>query len=498
MMRKLLLGLLIISANSILASHTVGGQLTYEHDHDTFYTLKLYVVHDSKSPVPANPSVPVCITNPCAPVSSFQVTLDSVSVAGTPYSNGGVYLPGADLCVSDSSAVRYYIYYYENTVDLGPYCANITMEWEAECCRTHVDNLASISGTNNLITARLNNTLGPNSLPEYSIIELMRPICRNRVTYYDAFINEPDGDSLYFYKSPVYTGQCGIGQPMDFNAGYSVSDPVLSYDGYHLNNSTGVIDFSPIASEKRSSVGIVIEEYRFHPITRQPVLIGSFITDFVHHIVDYCSNEAEHWGFDKDTLVISCGDSIIPITFTKPVVHTTIDPTDFRLIGPNSVAVPVIDVSTTSSKVYSDRAYLKLFNPLLDSGVFALTIKTGMDGNSLTNVCGSDISDSILYIHINGRCNIGLQESTTLHDFKLYPNPASGLLTLSGIQKGSEIAIMDLRGSVLASYRHDFEKSTPHVLHIDKLQEGIYIVKVTGPYGQSSLQKLVKSSSLIQ
>ena len=41
MMRKLLLGLLIISANSILASHTVGGQLTYAHDHDTFYTLKL-------------------------------------------------------------------------------------------------------------------------------------------------------------------------------------------------------------------------------------------------------------------------------------------------------------------------------------------------------------------------------------------------------------------------------------------------------------------------
>jgi hypothetical protein len=59
-------------------------------------------------------------------------------------------------------------------------------------------------------------------------------------------------------------------------------------------------------------------------------------------------------------------------------------------------------------------------------------------------------------------------------NFNVYPNPASGAVTISGLPANSEIQISDLSGEVLLSEKTG---SNPAAIDVQRLPQGIYLLR---------------------
>jgi len=98
-----------------------------------------------------------------------------------------------------------------------------------------------------------------------------------------------------------------------------------------------------------------------------------------------------------------CFDSVITIEFNNNVRCASVDPTDFRLVGPDGISRPVVAVETNCQFLVSRVLDLKLDKPLDIDGNYVLQLRRGNDGNTLTNECGIELSEFYtLLIPVNG------------------------------------------------------------------------------------------------
>jgi PKD repeat protein len=84
-------------------------------------------------------------------------------------------------------------------------------------------------------------------------------------------------------------------------------------------------------------------------------------------------------------------------------------------------------------------------------------------------------------------CNTGIADNTALNDFELFPNPAvSEIKVVAAV--GTSIRLMTMSG-VSIPVRISTSKDV-HILHVDELTEGIYIVQLSTPEGMVTNKKI--------
>ncbi len=392
----------------------------------------------------------VCITSSCFP--NVNVTLNRImpppGQASPGDNNGGWIVPGLDECASagDPSYKDLSIHKFSGFTSLPGTCGDFKFTANAICCRDASTNLAA--SPNMYLEAGLNNTLGESSSPEIQA-PAGKAFCLTQpgakpFQFIQAAI-DADGDSiLYRFGQPQSGVQCGPGTNIAFSPGYTVNAPFPSSTGIVIDQSSGIFTFSP-NQQGSYVVKIIVEDWRFDPITLQWLNIGESVREIQIPVTANC-NPASADGprlsltsatnnaaiqnfpiadidsmkaaynmrvfFGEDSLPANnpsiyqipifqgyqCFDSIVSIEFSNNIRCSSVDPTDFRLIGPDGVARPVVQVETNCQFLVSRNLDLILNQPLDIDGNYVLQIRRGNDGTTLLNECGIELSEFYTFI----------------------------------------------------------------------------------------------------
>jgi gliding motility-associated-like protein len=442
----LLFGALI----SVKASHYAGVEIAYKHISGNDYCVYLFVIRDQSGSNAINNDL--CVRSSCFP--------NEISVAMTPY-NDSVYQPGpggiapvvdqgacADGTNNNGAIVSYEVRVFEGCVTLPGQCADWTFEYNGYARNPAIDNIQN-PGTSSLFgQALLNNQIGPNTSP-YFIKPAAKRFCvsqpGSRPFIWSQAAVEPDGDSVYYDFALPREGGTGTGcqnnvSNIPFTAGYSRTQPMTTLSGINIDHKTGTFTFSP-SQQETVVLSIIVEEWRFNNTTLLFELVGTAIREMQVSILQNCSNAVDNGptiatsqsGFSVGTVTMdslrnfvdgvvnngfsgingngdslvnvpiidyNCNDDAIYLKFDRKVQCSSIDPTDFRVIGPDGVSRPVEDVQTNCSAVNvdTDEMFLSLHQSLDINGIYALYIKRGNDGNTLINECGFELVDKFFML----------------------------------------------------------------------------------------------------
>lgn len=202
------------------------------------------------SPVSAWTSVVITEITPLCPTAVSNCTSGSSSLYGTRQ------------------------YYYSRDYDIcnaSPCVYDLT--WET-CCRS-ASNTSFINPGSYSLSARNNivNTAiaGCNNSPVYN----QHPFfvhCLGQSGTFDFGAIDPDGDSLVYSLSNVYTS---FGNPVTYNNNYSPTSPLGPNWIVRLDSQTGLLEIDPTPSSYEiAAIGIKVDEYR------NGVLIASHLRDF--------------------------------------------------------------------------------------------------------------------------------------------------------------------------------------------------------------------------
>ena len=83
----------------------------------------------------------------------------------------------------------------------------------------------------------------------------------------------------------------------------------------------------------------------------------------------------------------------MPFKLDVALLKSSIDPTDFRLIGPDSVPVPIVAANYSGTGLFTDSLELVLHQAFNQEGNYLLQLRQGNDGNVLITQCGGELSE---------------------------------------------------------------------------------------------------------
>jgi gliding motility-associated-like protein len=438
---------LLTIPKNIYAGHYSSGEVFYKYIGDSTGVANQYRVfvrwyrNNQGIPIPLTPQ-DICITSSCGP--NITATLPKILATGanlSPGDNaGGWVVPGLDECANslDPEFKDLSMHKYEGNVILPP-CSNYKITVSAVCCRDNSTNLAA--APNMYIEVDLNNTMGHNSSPQIiapagKAFCLTQPGQKPFVFAQGAL--EVDGDSLvYTFANPQSGNTCGPGNNIPLVGGYTISNPIPSSTGIVVDQKLGTFTFSP--SQQGSYVmKIDVKEYRFDSLSLQWLYIGNMVREIQIPVTASCNPLAQDgpkieitgsgtslYNFlnaERDSMktaynlsVIkgadslgtgpakiiqmpvyngySCFDTVVSLDFDNNVRCSSIDPTDFRLIGPDGVARPIVGFSDNCNFSNTRKIDLQLYEPLDVDGNYLLQVRRGNDGNTLTNECGYELTE---------------------------------------------------------------------------------------------------------
>ncbi len=269
------LGLTVLTFNSVYASHVRGADITYTHVSGNTFLFKLVVYRDCAGiNVGSSQTVNFQSTN-CGQLFSQTFTQDSVvdvSQVCAGYSttcNGGT-LPGTQA------------FYYSATVTMPAQCNDWQIYWSTCCRNSAITNLQNPGGAGIFVMITMDNLNAPtNSSPQFSAIPTPY-ICVGQNFSYNHGAYDPDSDSLVYTLAQPLEGTFPPGTPIAYNAGYSVNNPVIA-SVFNFNNATGEMCFTPTQADY-DVIAIQIDEYR------NGLLIGTYRREMQVVIQSSCSN----------------------------------------------------------------------------------------------------------------------------------------------------------------------------------------------------------------
>lgn len=431
------------------ATHVAGGEISYEHLGGMQYRVILVLYRDM-SPGTAGLGATASIQVRSSCFAQYNFTANRVNPPGaTPAGDGGVLTPGFDDCVTPGTPgyVPISMHYYVGTTTIPNLCADIRFSYST-CCRSGcIDNLAACAPFNcggncpdgTYVEAFLNNTNGHNTSPQFQTAAA-KAFCTNSYFVWAHPTVEPDGDSVkYDFTSPMEAGGAG-GVALPFAAGYSATNPITTAPGSGgivVNNQTGSFSFTTSNQQEICVVAIIVREYRYNTNLQAWEFVGSSMRDMQITVAATCAAAVREGpkiditrpGYGQDTIpndwkgqlagvkvsndsvmnpntgqydylvpvvAYQCGDSTITMYFDTDIQCESISPdgTDFRVIGPDSVARPVIGtIDNCSIDFTTNYVELQLYKPLTVNGLYTVYIKKGNDGNTLTNECGFELQE---------------------------------------------------------------------------------------------------------
>lgn len=131
------------------------------------------------------------------------------------------------------------------------------------------------------------------------------------------------------------------------------------------------------------------------------------------------------------------------------------------------------------------------FNPLLEwDSIPAVIPRLDENGNPIYNSQGNLVVDgnwSTLGWH-TCECSPLSVDGLNLDEIKLYPNPTTGVFTISGLDKVATIAVYNSLGQEVTTIKNN----TQSTVSFDLTEKaGIYMVTVTDHNGRSATQKVI-------
>ena len=425
------------------------------------YEVCVYFYRNNDFALIPNQPINICVSSSCYPDVTALLTKDlpppGQASPGDP--NGGWLVPGLDEC-ADASDPEYKdlsAHIWCGYVTIPGSCGDFEISAAAPCCRDVSDNLLNSNSRNMMITATLNNTLGENSSPQIQA-PAGKAFCLSQpgakpFEFIQAAI-DPDGDSIVYrfghpqestgFANCFTSAYCGASSDIPFAPGYTVNNPFPSSTGITIDQQTGIFRFSP-SQQGSYVVKIIVEDWRFDTIHLNWLNIGTTIREIQIPITANCnpassdgprlalgaaSNNASIQNFSQaqiDSMKTlynmlrfagddssgsgantiheipvfegyQCFDSIVSIEFDNNIRCSSVDPTDFRLIGPDGVARPIVEVETNCQFLVSRNLDLKLQQPLDIDGNYVLQIRRGNDGTTLTNECGIELAEFYTFL----------------------------------------------------------------------------------------------------
>lgn len=279
----LLLGALLFMSEPVSATHSMGGDITYECLGNNQYKVMLNFFRDCngvEAPTNCNNGRRFrIISAACGADFTACFSLESVEVI-TP-----ICASAPDVCNDPSGVYGVERYLFSKVIDLSAWAGCGTdwkFEWEL-CCRNNAITSLNNPGSRNLyLSATLDNTVVPcNESPRF----LNDPVtfgCVGQPIVYNHGVSDLDGDSLTFELAPA-RGNSGALIP--YSAGYTYLQPLVTNGGANavqLNPQTGTITCVP-SIQQFAVVSVLVKEYR------NGILIGTYIRD-VQFAIIACAN----------------------------------------------------------------------------------------------------------------------------------------------------------------------------------------------------------------
>jgi len=251
-MKKLILLLTLITTLglSTKASHSLGGEITYEWVSTSMYNVKLTLYTDCQVGAPAGANLSYSSASNCTPGGMIGLTLSSwkniSQVCDTmQLSCYGGTLPGVIKTE------------YTGVITALPPCSDWVLSYDICCRNTAPLNISSPGTTSMYIETNLDNSVILNDKsPTYA--DLPRwfiPV--NQTSYINAGAYDADGDSLYF---SLITPMGSNAAPVSFMPGYSVNQP-FGGNLTSINSQTGIITATPNVVGM-SLIAVKVDEYR--------------------------------------------------------------------------------------------------------------------------------------------------------------------------------------------------------------------------------------------
>lgn len=355
--------------------------------------------------------------------------------------------------------------------------SEIVSPWESSCNDT-VSPLVTMSnfGSGVLTSANINYQIDNGSISTFSWTGSLDPGKYVSVALPD--ISIPDG----FHQFTAYTSM-----PNGLPEGYNYNDTTKS--NFIVNTSASVITslYESFDSDVFPPEGWTLNSSAFDQWGQ---------TNLVRYSGDGCvaksnyddPNYASYYDLTLPKIHISAGtDAILGFTYAYAMSPGGFYDDTLQVLVSN-------DCGVTWEKFF-DKGGLTLITNSNVNGPFYPQSTDQWKGESiLIDAYPNDVL--IRFRAINGASNnlfiddvsvsliTSLEETTVTENYKVYPNPATDELTISGLPINSAIQITDLAGNLLMTRKSGNEITT---IDISKLPNGLYIIRTT-----MGVQKIVK------
>lgn len=504
-MKKLILAVtLLVSFNTLFASHMAGGEIWYEYagtaQHPNRYDVYVILYRDI-SGIPLCPSgncsIDVCITSSCFPTTTMTANLAPFTLmpgSDTTYGSypGSIVLPNSIKCVNANSPNLVFteVYRFHTQVDLPGTCSDFTFA-SIESSRNSSSNLVGQGYFH--IKAKLNNTLGNNTSARF-LSSGATSFCAGVPTIWQQKARETEGDSLFYELGQPLDGTCGNSNAIAFASGYNQSNPITTLSGITLDDQKGVLSFTPSQIEV-VTINLQVSEYRYNVASDSWYLIGVITRDVQVPIVSNndCNAQPQTWFGVADsssnnfTSTLNCNDSVIELAFEEDILTSSIaaDATDFSLINSRGLVLPVIATSYPPNLVETRKIKLHLHQPIKYNDTLTLTIRTGTDFNTLQTICSNSIPPGYTFnMHVKDCATWISLDETKVENFMVYPNPAKDVLQISSSVDFDELycEILDFSGKVVLKQNL---KDSESLINIKHLRSGFYLLRINSANGSS-------------
>ena len=274
MKNLLLLAVLTCLSFSVFASHNFSTEITYHCLSPGVYEFTLHKIRD-------------CTGTPFPPTYDLTVHSDSCNIHQTVTFYADTFYEVSLVCAamlgqtacSGGNLFGFEHHIYKDTLTLPP-CQDWVIYFEA-CCRNNaITNLVQPGNANYYVETRLNNTVeNCNNSPVLNV-EAMYFTGLNHELFLSPGAYDVDGDSLHF---ELVNPMNGYNSSMSYIQPYSAQNPLGTSGGFHFDENTGQMRFTPNVLEV-TFINIKISEFR------NGNFLGSILRDFQVWVIPNSAN----------------------------------------------------------------------------------------------------------------------------------------------------------------------------------------------------------------
>ena len=501
----LTLSLLLFLSSSAKATHVMGSDIFYKHISGMKYEITIKYYRDCRGVAFANPSAasrvicdntsnniplslslkaindvtPVCdtVSSPCNPANTFgtgdgieeHVYVDTIDFASSPF----------DVLIG---------------------CSSDIIIRTSQCCR----NSAITTGPENKnffteAIIRFQPQFEENSTPVFEVPPIFRTSVNQPFNYAIGAVDTVDYDSLSFSWGHPLSGH---GQNIGFTGtNLAYNHPFTAYypggfspphnnpnanppEGIYLDPKTGNITATPTSSAQVTVLVIEVNEWRRDSLGVYQI-ISVTRRDVQFAIVATPNNNVPVITFDS-VGIQSTGAGCVSFTikddvFVPPPPSSAVNDTlDVRLAGSDPHLNMIIDstvYSSSSTTVYGRVCYDSVWSTLGDNSIYLYARDNQCPWNA-------EASKGV-NLDFPNRTSAGILNSNTkaLHGVKMYPNPASNLVTIEVANGASNctLELVDVTGKVL--FAKDYKNLRTTTIDLKEFVSGAYLIRMTSSDG---------------